>query len=71
MVECTDYDNKSIHNLAKTSDNNSKHSANINATCGFGASRIELLSSPACHKRPLMEVSKGFPAGAIPSVVKV
>ena len=39
--------------------------------CGFGVSRMELLSSPACRKRQLMEASRGLTAGAIPSVVKV
>ena len=39
--------------------------------CGFGVSRIELLCSPACRKRQLMEASRRLPAGAIPSVVKV
>ena len=39
--------------------------------CGFGVSRIEPLSSPAFRKRRLMEASRGLPAGAIPSVVKV
>ena len=41
------------------------------APCGFGASRIEPLYSPACHKRRLMEASRGLPAEAMPSVVKV
>ena len=38
---------------------------------GFGVSRIEPLCSPACRKRRLIEASRGLPAGAIPSVVKV
>ena len=39
--------------------------------CGFWVSRIEPLCSPACHKRQLIEASRGLPTGAIPSVVKV
>ena len=38
---------------------------------GSGVSIIEPLCSPACPKRRLMEASRGLPAGAIPSVVKV
>ena len=37
----------------------------------FEVSRIEPLWSPAFHKMRLMDASKGLPAGAIPSVVKV
>ena len=43
----------------------------IAPTSGFGVSRIEPLCYPACRKRRLMEASRGFPAGAIPSVVNV
>ena len=43
----------------------------VNGPSGFGVRRIEPLSSPACRKRRLMEESKGLPAGAIPSVMKV
>ena len=33
------------------------------APCGFGVSRIEPLSSPACCKRRLMEASMELPTG--------
>ena len=41
------------------------------APYGFEFSRIEPLSSPACRKRRLMKASRGLPAGAISSVMKV
>ena len=40
------------------------------ASCSFGMSTIEPLCSPGCHKRPLLEASRGFSAGSIPSVMK-
>ena len=43
----------------------------MNCPCGFAVSRIESLCSPACRKRRLVEASRGLPAEAIPSVVKV
>ena len=39
--------------------------------CGFVVSRIELLCSPACPKGRPMQPSRGLPAEAIPSVVKI
>ena len=41
------------------------------APCGFGVSRIEPLSSPACREWRLMVASRELPAGALPLVVKV
>ena len=50
---------------------NSNSKMNLFGLAYFGENRIEPLCSPACHKRQVTEASRGLPAEAIPSVVKV